>query len=103
MSAEFIARILGMFFFLFLSIGFGLNNVELIGLTGFSPEFVTVLFALVGILIGLIITPYLTTRPLRVARRILTEVSVETMLTSFIGLIMGLLVVLKRVGNCNAT
>ena len=72
MSAEFIARILGMFFFLFLSIGFGLNNVELIGLTGFSPEFVTVLFALVGILIGLIITPYLTTRPLRVAWSIVT-------------------------------
>lgn len=94
MSAEFIARILGMFVFLFLSIGFGLNNVELLGLTGFSPQFVSVLFALVGILMGLIITPYLTTRPLSLTRRILTEVSVETMLISFIGLIMGLLVVL---------
>jgi uncharacterized protein YacL len=65
-------------------------GVQLADVTGRIDLFALV-FGLVGSIFGLIITPYVTTRPARYARRqILTQPS-ETLLLSLIGLGVGLL------------
>jgi uncharacterized protein YacL len=46
---------------------------------------------LVGALVGLILTPYFTTRPARGLRRLLGRMSAETLFAGIIGLVVGLL------------
>jgi uncharacterized protein YacL len=47
---------------------------------------------MVGALTGLIVTPFLTTRPARVIQRIMGQISVQTMLAGLLGLIVGLII-----------
>ena len=90
MSADFIARISGMFVLgisgIYLGISFG--N----GLSATQPEviFYAVVFGLIGALTGLVLTPYLTTRPARSIRKILTQVDAQTLVAGLVGLIVGL-------------
>lgn len=88
MSAEFISRIFGMIFFMIFGARLGLQNADLF--SAFPPDATTFLFGLVGILFGLIITPYITVRPISMARRVLTEISMEVLLSALIGLGLGL-------------
>ncbi len=93
MSAEFISRIFGMFFFMIVSARIGSQNAEVFSQS--LPEPVTsFIFALVGILFGLVVTPYLTVRPVTLARRTLNEISVDVLLVSILGLGIGLVLAL---------
>jgi uncharacterized protein YacL len=89
MSADFIARLVGMVVFAGLGIYWGLYVGNL---SGENQALFAVIFALVGALVGLIITPYISTRPVRAIRGILSRVSSQTLVSGFIGLLAGLLV-----------
>ena len=68
MSADLIIRIIGMA--VFSIVGVYVGN----GLSVYNPEqqlFYTITFTLIGALFGLVLTPYLTTRPIRALRALL--------------------------------
>ncbi len=50
------------------------------------------LFAFIGGLVGLVLTPYLTTKPLRALRAHLGRASAPTLLVALVGLVIGLIV-----------
>ncbi|MFQ3535849.1 MAG: PIN domain-containing protein [Aggregatilineales bacterium] len=56
----------------------------------FTREANALLFGLVGALAGLILTPYFTTRPARLARAAILETPAESLITAIIGLLFGL-------------
>ena len=89
MSADFIVRIIGMAIFSVL--GAYVGN----GLASYNPEqqlFYIIAFTLIGALFGLILTPYLTTRPIRALRALLGRLAAETLFSALIGLVLGLLI-----------
>ncbi len=89
MSIEFLFRLIGMVVFGILGTYLGIligNN------TNQSPEVSGFLFCLVGILFGLILTPYFTTRPVRYIRRTLLSVSTQTLASGLTGLVVGLVI-----------
>jgi uncharacterized protein YacL len=88
MSADFIARLVGMVVFAGLGIYWGIN----LGSDGDNQALYAVLFALVGALVGLVITPYISTRPVRAIRNLLSRVSSQTLVAGFFGLLSGLIV-----------
>jgi uncharacterized protein YacL len=88
MGADLIFRIVGMA--VFSIVGAYVGN----GLSFYNPAqqlFYTVGFTLVGAFFGLVLTPYLTTRPIRRLRAILARLSAETLFSALIGLVAGLL------------
>lgn len=89
MSIEFIFRLIGMVVFAILGayLGIFIGNS-----TNQSPELAGVLVALVGMLFGLIVTPYFTTRPIRAIRRTLLSVSTQTLTSGLTGLVVGLII-----------
>jgi len=71
MSTDFIARLIGMVGF---AIGGLYLGVSLSVLAEAGPrELWAMVFALVGALLGLVVTPFLTTRPIRGARRLFSR------------------------------
>ena len=62
MSSDFIARLIGMVVFAGLGVYWGIYVGDL---SGENQALYAVIFALVGALVGLIITPYISTRPVR--------------------------------------
>jgi uncharacterized protein YacL len=89
MSTDFIFRIIGMLIFSGAGIYWG---VYLGGLAAGSRDLYAVVMGLVGALIGLVLTPFFTSRPLRLIRNWLGEASSKTLVASVTGLIVGLLV-----------
>ncbi len=90
MSSDFIARIVGM-------IVFGVFAGYLGGTWGETvlpqPVIVyTVVLTLSGVLVGLVLTPYITTRPMRALRSLLGRVEAQTLVAGLIGLIVGLVI-----------
>ncbi|GAB4541964.1 MAG: PIN/TRAM domain-containing protein [Anaerolineales bacterium] len=88
MSFEFILRVIGMFV---LAIAGGYWGFDL---SRYAPNDVvrtTMVFGLVGALVGLILTPYFTTRPVRKIQSILSRLTAENLLAAMTGLIMGML------------
>jgi uncharacterized protein YacL len=55
-------------------------------------EVFSLIFGLVGALVGLVLTPYVTSRPARFARTLIRELPIEVLGTSLVGLIVGLIV-----------
>ena len=88
MSLEFVLRIVGMFV---LGISGGYLGATLSQLAGGPPELWISVFALVGALVGLVVTPFITTRPVRSVRASMNQVSAQTMIAGVAGLIVGLL------------
>ena len=91
MSTEFIFRIFGMIIVAVLGWFFGgyASKIE-----PFIPEqelLYQLVFGLIGALAGLILTPYVTTRPARAIRNSLGRLSAETLFAGLTGLIVGLL------------
>ena len=89
MSADFIARLVGMVVFATLGVYWGIilgNSAE------GNQELYAVTLGLVGALVGLVLTPYLTTRPVRALRGILGRVSPPTLIAGIIGLMAGLII-----------
>ena len=90
MSVEFILRIFGMLIFAFFGGYWG-------GLAGRIADqdqitFYVVIFGLIGALAGLILTPYITTRPAKAIRSALGRLSAETLFAGLSGLVVGLLI-----------
>ena len=89
MSVEFVFRLIGMLVFSVLG-GYAGDS-----LSSYNPDaalIYTVVLGLVGALVGLVLTPYLTTRPMRVLRSLLGRIAAETLFASLIGLVSGLIV-----------
>jgi len=90
MSIDFTARIVGMIAigvaatYWGASLGTEIPNAS-------SPLYASVI-GLLGALVGLILTPYLTTRPVRSLRALLRRVEATTLLAGLIGLVVGLLI-----------
>ncbi len=88
MSADLISRIIGMVVFSILG-AYGGN-----ALSAYNPAqklLFVVVFAVVGALLGLVLTPYLTTRPIRGLRTLLARMPAENLISGLIGLVAGLL------------
>ena len=88
MSFEFVLRLIGMVIFGILGARLGAEASVSLQL---DAEATGLIFSLVGALMGLIITPWLTTRPARAARRLLLSTSTQTVILAFLGLILGLI------------
>ena len=88
MSVEFVLRIVGMFAF---AVGGLYLGTYLSGPAGGIPQQWATVFGLLGALMGLVVTPFLTTRPMRSIRAGVAQVSARTMLSGLAGLIIGLL------------
>jgi uncharacterized protein YacL len=91
MSLEFIIRIIGMIVFALLGgyLGVDLSEIQVLELTA---EEGAVIFGLVGALFGLVLTPFLTTRPLRSLRALLSKLETRTLGAGLIGLTVGLVI-----------
>ncbi len=89
MSADFIARLVGMIVFLILGVVWGYEVGKLD-----PPNLLTytIGIGLVGALFGLVMTPLLTTRPLRSLRRVLGRLAAETLFAGLLGLVVGLMI-----------
>jgi uncharacterized protein YacL len=88
MSLEFFFRTLGMTVLAAVGATIGNDIADAINLPSASS---TMLFFIAGALSGLIITPWVTTRPAASIQRLLLESSPDQLLTSMLGLVLGLL------------
>lgn len=91
MSLEFFIRLIGMVIFGILGGYFGvdLSKIEALGI---SIEEGAVIFGLVGSLFGLVLTPFLTTRPLKSLRVLLGKLETKTLGAGLLGLTVGLVI-----------
>lgn len=96
MSVEFILRLIGMIIFLIIGVLWGTNLGRMANVNPgeytLTVEQYAFVMGLVGALVGLILTPWLTTRPARALRNLLGRVTAQTLFAALIGLITGLLV-----------
>lgn len=92
MSADFISRIVGMLVLMGGGIFFGIQLAERLRVTPSETREYAVLSALVGALIGLVLTPYLTVRPLKAFRRRVLGAPAHQLVAGTLGLITGLVV-----------
>jgi len=89
MSIDFVVRIIGMIIFTVMGAYWG----HWLGAFNSERQIIyTVAVSLVGALFGLVLTPFLTTRPMRALRALLGRLSAETLFSSLIGLVSGLLI-----------
>ncbi len=86
---EFIFRIIGM-------IGLAIAGVylgrDLGGALGMQRDLYAVVLGLLGALVGLVLTPFVTTRPARALVRALSKLSAQTLAAGLLGLVVGLLI-----------
>ncbi|WP_322791831.1 PIN/TRAM domain-containing protein [Bellilinea sp.] len=96
MSIEFIFRLIGMVVFAIIGVMWGAQLGQIATTGGasstFSVEEYAFTLGLVGALIGLILTPFITIRPMRAIRSLLTRVSAQTLFAALFGLIAGLII-----------
>jgi uncharacterized protein YacL len=89
MSIEFGFRVLGMIFF---GVGGVYLGVMLASMAEGTIQLWAAVFGLVGVLSGLVITPYVTIRPLRTIRAQLRQTPLRTLLAGTLGLIVSLII-----------
>jgi uncharacterized protein YacL len=89
MSADFISRLVGMVVFAIMG---GYLGVYLAQVLRGPIDMYGLLLGLVGALAGLVLTPFITTRPARALRALLGRLSAQTLLAGLIGMIAGLIV-----------
>ncbi|HSO27063.1 MAG TPA: PIN domain-containing protein [Anaerolineales bacterium] len=89
MSIEFVFRLIGMIVMAIVGVYWG---ISLAAITGESPDLSAVVVGLLGALTGLVLTPFITTRPARALRRLLGRVSAQTLVAGLIGLMAGLII-----------
>lgn len=88
MSLDFLSRMVGMVVFAILGARFGADIGPTIGLVQPSGG---ILLGLVGALAGLILTPWVTLRPVRAVRRMINELSIDILAITLVGAGIGLL------------
>ena len=89
MSIEFYFRIVGM---LLLGVGGVWSGISFSRFAGEEPMVRAVAFGMVGMIAGLVLTPYFTTRPITAIRKTLTQVSARALFAGIIGLAISLVV-----------
>lgn len=89
MSLEFFLRLVGM-----IALGFGgmQLGVRLAYLSGEPPEVWALVTSLLGVLFGLIVTPYLTTRPIRALSNSINRLPAQQLVSGVAGLMIGLII-----------
>jgi uncharacterized protein YacL len=96
MSADFIARLIGMVVFTVLGVILGAELGRLANLNPteftFSQEQYAFTIGLVGALTGLILSPFISTRPIRAFRALMGRISPQSLFASLLGLIVGLII-----------
>ena len=96
MSADFIVRLIGMIVFGIIGVSWGLTLGRLANLnpapSTFSIEWYALTLGLVGMLFGLVLTPFITTRPARALRKVLGRISAQLLLFAIMGLVVGLVI-----------
>jgi uncharacterized protein YacL len=96
MSADFIARLIGMIVFSIFGVYLGTYLGRLANLNPgdfpFTVEQYAFTIGLVGALTGLILTPIITTRPIRAFRSVLARIAPQALFSSLLGLIVGLII-----------
>lgn len=86
---EFVFRIAGMILLAIAGLYLGRDLGTALG----APEdLYAIVLALVGALIGLVLTPFITTRPARYLVNILGKLSVQTLASGLMGMVTGLLI-----------
>jgi uncharacterized protein YacL len=90
MSSDFFARIIGMIVFGIAATYWG-NSLGT-NIPDASSTLYSVVIGLLGALVGLVLTPYITTRPTRLLRALLRRIDAPTLLAGLTGLIVGLLI-----------
>jgi uncharacterized protein YacL len=90
MSTDFFARIIGMIVIGIAATYWGGSLGT--GIPDASSTLYSVIMGLLGALVGLVLTPYVTTRPARLLRSLLGRVDAPTLLAGLTGLIVGLLI-----------
>jgi uncharacterized protein YacL len=88
-STEFISRIVGMIIVAVAGVFFG---IHIANISGGSPYQYAAIFLLVGALIGLVLTPYVTVRPFITLRKYIRQTPAQQLLAAVFGLIIGLIV-----------
>lgn len=91
MSTEFIFRIIGMFIVGYMGWIFGGWAATMQPANPGQELLFRSVFGLIGVLAGLVLTPYLTTRPSRAIRNKLGRLAAETLFAGLTGLVIGLL------------
>jgi len=89
MSVDFIFRLIGMVAF---AVGGVYLGTMLAKSAGEQPVLWASVFGLVGALMGIVVTPFITTRPVRLVRSQIANLSARGILAGVIGLIVGLIV-----------
>jgi uncharacterized protein YacL len=88
MSAEFVSRIVGM---ILAAIG-GVFLGIYIAPEGGSPYYYAAIFLLIGALVGLVLTPYVTVRPFAAVRKRIRQAPAQQLLAGVLGLVSGLII-----------
>ena len=89
MSIEFIFRIIGMIVIGVGGVWFGISFSNLAGEPAMARA---VAFGMVGMIAGLVLTPYFTTRPIRAIRKTLSQISARSLFAGLSGLVISLIV-----------
>jgi uncharacterized protein YacL len=90
MTPEFMARIIGMILLAIAGLQIGAVLADLGSVPSEARVPYALIFTLVGALAGLILTPWLTTRPFRTLRKRIRQVPASQLVAAVIGLIVGL-------------
>jgi uncharacterized protein YacL len=89
MTLDFAFRLIGMVVFALLGARVGL---DIAASSGLPAQLTSFTFALVGVLFGLILTPWLTVRPVRFISQNVSQRPMDALLLALVGLIVGLLI-----------
>jgi uncharacterized protein YacL len=96
MSADFVARLIGMIIFSVVGVYFGNYLGQMANLNPgevkFSVEQYSFTIGLLGALTGLILTPFISTRPLHSFRSLLARIAPHSLFASLLGLVVGLII-----------
>lgn len=90
-SAEFLSRLVGLVVFSVLGLRLGADIAPSLEL---PIEGSALIFSLVGMLFGIIVTPWLTVRPIRSIRNSITEMPADRLVMTLAGLMIGLTIAL---------
>lgn len=89
MSADFVSRLVGMVVIGLLGAQIG---ADLAASLATPQQYFSLVLGLVGVLFGLIVTPFLTVRPVVRLYHAVSETPMEVLFTSLLGLLIGLLI-----------
>ncbi len=92
MTSEFIVRLIGMIVLALAGVQIGVVVTNAANTPGETRVAYVAAIGLVGALAGLILTPWLTTRPFRLLRKRIRQLPASQLVAIVIGLIIGLII-----------